>query len=58
MKMRYKEKSEEILSDPTAFNGNPIENNNGDEQMCIDFINAFKMCVKIKKEENAKLQLL
>lgn len=30
MKMRYKEKSEEILSDPTAFNGNPIENNNGD----------------------------
>ena len=28
-----------------------IENNNGNEEPCIDFINAFKACVAAKKAE-------
>ena len=32
-----------------------IENNNGDETPCIDFVNAFKACVVAKKAKNAAL---
>ena len=28
-----------------------LENNNGDEAACIDFVNAFKACVVVKKQE-------
>lgn len=30
-----------------------IENNNGEEAPCIDFVNAFKTCVAAKKAEAA-----
>lgn len=30
-----------------------LENNNGDETACLDFINAFKMCVTTKRAEAA-----
>ena len=30
-----------------------IENNNGEEAPCIDFINAFKACVAAKKAQAA-----
>ena len=31
---------------------NCLENNNGEEEACIDFINAFKACVAAKRAEN------